>query len=140
MNFWYWRVAKLDILNSLFSNILRINKNCLTLNNFLSLFITIIPLHEPATYMQYITRLHFCCTFVSVSWINLPCFMLRNLHINNVESYMSFKYHKWNLTWYEKMIMLHLTLVLTCYLKLDLHGDSNYDVMSQLACVWLSWH
>ena len=40
---------------------------------------------------------------------------------------MSFIYHKWDLLGYEKILILLLSRVLSCFLKLDLHGYSNYD-------------
>ena len=48
---------------------------------------------------------------------------------------MSFMYHKWNLLWYEKVIILHLSYVLPRFLMFDMHGNSNYDVTSNFSDV-----
>ena len=56
--------------------------------------------------------------------------MPKKLDVNKPETYMLFKYHKLNLIWYEnwEITILYLSSVLSCFLKLNLHGDPNYDV------------
>ena len=77
----------------------------------------IIPLHESVTYIYIIYKTYFLLCLVLLSWVDFLSNKVRNLHINTAESYISFKYDKWDLLWYEKLI-LHLFHILSCLLKL----------------------
>ena len=79
-----------------------------------------IPLYEPITYSYIIYyKTYFLLCLVSVSQVSFLSDMLNNLYINQSESYMSFKYHKWDLLWYKKIIILYLSRSFTVFLKIS---------------------
>ena len=75
--------------------------------------------------MYYKTCFPFCPV---ISRIKFQADMIRNIYINKAENDIAFIYHKRNLVLYEKIVNLHLSSVLSYFLKLDLLGYLNYDV------------
>ena len=84
----------------------------------------------------------------TVSRVDFLVNMLRNLYINITESYVSFKYHKRNLLWHEKIIILHLFRILLCFFKFaftwlsQIWRHAYYYCRHSFChiCVWLSWY
>ena len=88
-----------------------------------------IPLHEPVTYMVYHNTYFFLLCLVSVSKINFLFYILGNLYINKAKSCRySNTMNDRDLLQNEKIIILTFSRVSSCFLKLDLHRYSNYDV------------